>query len=200
MDDDQWNDKGFEIMETEQEKEARLKRKADALTFSNFFAPCRAQIAKERKTKKLQMPPSGVKTSRMSQGTRASDVFKATLQKRVDKFHGLIIRFAGLWCSKCNCGVGSSASASKLHKASKRRKDAMEKLEKSDNNARLIQTALLEFKKTEEKDGSKVAGLQLVPVETQIFRAEAFAVFVMALRSISSRGSALSWRGIPGTV
>ena len=37
---------------------------------------------------------------------------------------------------------------------------------------------MLEFKETEEKNGFKVAGLQLVPVETQIFRAEVLKVFV----------------------
>ena len=59
----------FEIVETQQEKEARLKRKADALAFSNIFAPVPAGIDKERKTRKLA-PPVGAKTSRMKQGSR----------------------------------------------------------------------------------------------------------------------------------
>ena len=59
----------------------------------------------------------------------------------------------------------------------------MASAEKSDNTSKLIQTALLEFKEADEKNGFKVAGLQLVPVETQIFRAEALEV--LASRSTS---------------
>ena len=183
MDDDNWNDEGFEIMETEDEKAARRKRKAGALAFSSHFAPVPAAIAKERKTRKIA-PPEGVKVSRMKQGSRKRDVSKATLQKKVDPYHGLLVRLGGLWCNKCNCGVRSSATSSRLHKVTKKHLAAMASVEKSDNNSKLIQTALLELKETKEKGGFKVAGLQLVPVETQIFRAEVLEVFVAKFNGI----------------
>lgn len=167
------------VPESEEAAAAKLKRKSDATEFVNNFLPMTAAIAKKRCVPKY-VPPTGQRKSNMSQGQRKGDVSTRTLLKRADPKAGLVVRCGALYCTNCHCSLGSSTTSIDSHKKTQKHKDAVSSDRKIETNSAALESAIEDYRKQEEEDGSRVAGFQSVAKETQLFRADTLEAFLRA--------------------
>ena len=157
------------------------KLSENALAFINQNRAAPAACAGKRKSAVFtkRNKSGGRAASKKKNGSRASDVEAATLKKRVADHpnEGLLIQCGQLHCSLCHRNIGSASSAVTHHCKAKMHKDAKDKQAQrgKDGNVGEIKSAMDAFK-ANLPEGQGVAGMEYVPEEVRLFRAELIEV------------------------
>ena len=206
VDDESDDDDGDEAAEedaaeAESERDAKRQKRPQA-SILNFIranappdakvsAPRKPPLATHKKKKKLgndiaeNRNIKGRGASLHKNGVRKNDVRPQTLAKRIAEFpdESLIISQGQIFCVACGKNIASGAQPCKDHCARPGHIEAKLKLESSQDNRVDLKHALHDFKeliKVQHGDDAQVKGLEKVPVETQLARAECLEVLLRA--------------------
>ena len=162
-----------------------LKRLSDKKKqFMAKFKPASSALDKARKLPLYKRkPPMGQKGTFSVKGARKSDVSQATLRTRLIEFQGehFTIRNARLFCECCSREVGSAKSSSLHHVSTKVHQVNKVKFAEATKGRARLEDALQQHYEAVAADGGKcIAGATMVPIQTQLFRAEALQEFLDA--------------------
>lgn len=146
-----------------------------------------AEEAKKRKRESLEdvRNNDGRGASVRKNGSRLNDVKPLTMKRRLEEWPNetLMVKAGQIWCQACARNVASGKQGLKDHCHRKVHVDNLKKLNGSNTNKLGLQSALHDYKNhiiSEHGDGAKISGLEQVPEETQIKRAECLEEFLKA--------------------
>ena len=140
---------------------------------------------KRRRTMSEIRHEEGRGKSSKKQGTRLNDVKPSTMKLRLEQFpdQPLEILHGQLHCRACSRNIASGKSHCAAHFGSVFHLKSMQTMTEAKDNKTALKEAIHNYKSTmkyKHGDDTKFVGLETVPEDTQLFRAETLEEFVKA--------------------